>query len=296
MYETLRMVHNRGADLYNSGDAAGCYRMFQGALATVQPLLADHPDLQKTIQAGLANADSYPSVARRAFALHEVIEDVRGKLRNGGKKPEEMKPEEKKPEEKKPEEMKPEEKKPEEKKPEELKPASTLWERLGGEASVKKVVDDFTDLAGNDPKVDFTRGGKYQLDDKAIEQFKKGMVDFISQNTGGPLKYKGKDMKTVHKGMGITDAEFDASVADLRKALEQNGAKPADIDSLVKVVESTRPAIVEVKSPEEPKPEEKKPDLPLDFPRPVLPKRDIPKPDVLKPEGVKPESNKPADK
>ena len=132
VYDTLRIVHNRGADLYNQGDAAGCYRMFQGALTTIQPLLGDHPELQKTIQNGLTSADAQPSIARRAFALHEVIEDVRGKLRQGGKKPEEMKPEEVKPDVTKPEdkkpvaptkpEMKPEDKKPEEPKPDVTKP------------------------------------------------------------------------------------------------------------------------------------------------------------------------------
>ena len=41
----------------------------------------------------------------------------------------------------------------------------TLWDRLGGEAGVSKVVDDFVAAAATDPKVDFSRGGKYKLDD-----------------------------------------------------------------------------------------------------------------------------------
>src|SRR5258708_32090433 len=58
LVDVLRDVHNRGADLYNNGDPAGCYRMFQGALLTAKPLVA--ADVQKIITDGLAKADSDP--------------------------------------------------------------------------------------------------------------------------------------------------------------------------------------------------------------------------------------------
>src|SRR5712691_3486957 len=112
LVEMLRDVHNRGAELYNGGDVAGCYRMFQGALMAVRPALALHPELQKTIDAGLAGADRNPRVDLRAFALHDLIEKVRAELKGGtaaksaekmptGKKPEEIKTVPKKAEEKK---------------------------------------------------------------------------------------------------------------------------------------------------------------------------------------------------
>ena len=43
----------------------------------------------------------------------------------------------------------------------------------------------------------------------------------ICQATGGPCKYTSKDMKTAHKGMGITDADFNALVEDLSGALDK---------------------------------------------------------------------------
>lgn len=114
--ETLRDVHDKGADVYNtSKDFAGAYRMYQGALLTVRPLLAHRPEAQKLIDAGFAAADKETDPARKAVKLHEAIEATRKNLRiaNGLVKPPEKKPEEKKPEEKKPMEKKPEEKKPE---------------------------------------------------------------------------------------------------------------------------------------------------------------------------------------
>src|SRR5207244_8827494 len=130
-------------------------------------------------------------------------------------------------------------------KPAEPAPPTTRWDRLGGEAKVQKVVDDFVALAAKDAKVNFDRSGKFKLDAAAIDQLKKHLVAFVSQATGGPLKYTGKSMKEAHKGMGITNAEFDAAAADLKKALEKNGAKPADIQAVLQAVEGTRTAIVE---------------------------------------------------
>jgi hemoglobin len=228
MYRVLRDIHERGRALYNGGDPAGCYRMFQGGLLAIQAVASDHPDVQKLIEEGLARAEEQPSMSRRAFALHDLIEEVRAKVRPGV--------------------------------PKSLPPtANTLWDRLGGEAKVTQVIDDFTALAATDPKVDFTRGGKVKLTPEAVAYFKKEMVAFVSQATGGPLKYTGKGMKEVHTGMGITDAQFDASVADLRTALEKNQVKPADIDALLKLVEGTRKDIVEP-APTPPKTEEKKPE------------------------------------
>src|SRR5262249_17415507 len=123
----------------------------------------------------------------------------------------------------------------------------TLWDRLGGKEKVEKVVDDFVAIAGDDPKVDVTRGGKIKLDDDKVAALKKGLVTFISAANKGPLKYTGKSMKEVHKGMEITDAQFDAAVDDLLKALEKNEVKEDDIKALRALVEGTRKDIVEKK-------------------------------------------------
>jgi hypothetical protein len=104
--DTLRDVHNKGADLYNaSKDFTGTYRMYQGALATVRPLLAHRPEAQKIIDAGLTAAEKESDAARKAFLLHEAIEGVRKNLKVaiGERKPDEpKKSDEKKTEDKKP--------------------------------------------------------------------------------------------------------------------------------------------------------------------------------------------------
>jgi outer membrane biosynthesis protein TonB len=84
--DALRDVHNHGADLYNQAkDYAGAYRVYEGALKTVRPLMAHRPATQKTIEEGLAAAGRETDAAKKAFALHEAIEKVRADLKDAAK-------------------------------------------------------------------------------------------------------------------------------------------------------------------------------------------------------------------
>ncbi|HEY8504704.1 MAG TPA: carboxypeptidase-like regulatory domain-containing protein [Gemmataceae bacterium] len=86
-YDVLREIHNRGADLYNSGDPVGCYRLFQGALMAVRPMLEHQPAARKVLDSGMAAAEREPSLTKRAFMLHELIEQVRAEIRPAGAAP-----------------------------------------------------------------------------------------------------------------------------------------------------------------------------------------------------------------
>jgi hypothetical protein len=79
--DSLKDVINHGAGLFNKfGDHYGCYRVFDGALRSVRPLLAHHPDLQKAIDEGLESAEAMPSPPQRAFALRRVLDQIRSRL------------------------------------------------------------------------------------------------------------------------------------------------------------------------------------------------------------------------
>jgi hypothetical protein len=100
--DSLRDVHNKGADLYNtSKDFVGSYRVYQGALMAVRPLLAHRPEAQKLIDDGLTAAEKESDAARKAFLLHEAIEAVRKHLKTAIAAPKPADPPEKEP--KKPE-------------------------------------------------------------------------------------------------------------------------------------------------------------------------------------------------
>src|SRR5262249_37491393 len=97
-------------------------------------------------------------------------------------------------------------------------PRSTLSLRLRGETGVRRLVDDWIALALKAAKVNFSRGRKFKFTDAQVTELKAKLVAQISQNAEGPISYSGKGMKEVHKGMGITNVEFDALIADLKEA------------------------------------------------------------------------------
>jgi hemoglobin len=95
----------------------------------------------------------------------------------------------------------------------------TLYERLGGRHPIKLVVDDFVANLVADPRVNARFKDMKPAD---VERFKTNAADQVCEATGGPCSYLGKDMKTVHKGMNITEAEWDATIEDLVKALDKH--------------------------------------------------------------------------
>jgi hemoglobin len=55
----------------------------------------------------------------------------------------------------------------------------------------------------------------------AVFKLKSHLSDQICDATGGPCSYLGRDMKTTHAGMKITEAEWSATVEALVKALDK---------------------------------------------------------------------------
>src|SRR5260370_1056567 len=90
------------------------------------------------------------------------------------------------------------------------------------------------------------RKPNYKPSDKQVEDLKKQLVEWISSQTGGPYEYTGKNMREVHKGMGITNAEFDAAAEDLQMALSVHGVPAADANLLLNIVGRTRGEIVQM--------------------------------------------------
>jgi hemoglobin len=120
----------------------------------------------------------------------------------------------------------------------------TLWDRLGGEKQVTKIVDEFIDAALKDRNVNFTRGGKYPLDAKQVTALKRHIVTLASAVANGPLAYEGQPLKKIHQAMAITDGEFDALLQHLTTALLRNKVAADDIALVRRAVETTRADVV----------------------------------------------------
>jgi|SRR4051812_7006750 hemoglobin len=120
-----------------------------------------------------------------------------------------------------------------------------LWDGLGGEQVLTKVVDRFVDLATTDPKVNYSRGGRYLINDATLRFSKRAALEFISAATGGPYPYSGKTLREIHAEMRITDQEFDAITANFRRALVENGVAQEMVQLAVGMVSATRSHIVQ---------------------------------------------------
>ena len=121
----------------------------------------------------------------------------------------------------------------------------TLFERMGGEPVVRAVVDDLVAAAAADPAVNFTRQGHGDARQVQPAQLKQALVAFFTTTAGGPEQYRGSDMVSAHRGMAITNAEFDAFARHLSAALEKNGVGRREREELLSAVATTRAAIVE---------------------------------------------------
>ena len=115
----------------------------------------------------------------------------------------------------------------------------SLYDRLGGKGAITAVVDDFVGNVAADKRINgfFAKAN--------IPRLKGNLVDQICQGTGGPCTYTGKDMKTAHKGMGISDADFNALVEDLVKTLNKFNVPAKEQGELLGILGPMKPQIVE---------------------------------------------------
>jgi hemoglobin len=110
----------------------------------------------------------------------------------------------------------------------------TLYEKIGGEAAIRKVVDYFYDLVLADPTVN------HFFKNTDMEKQRLHQTKFISFALGGPNQYTGKSMSKAHEGMNLQPKHFDAIVKHLSDALAHFGVSQADIDQVSAHVETLR--------------------------------------------------------
>jgi hemoglobin len=127
--------------------------------------------------------------------------------------------------------------------PEPPKPKS-LYERLGNKEGIAKVVDAFLkNVAGNDVvKKRFAK-----LSKERTEKLRSNLVDQICKESGGDCEYTGKSMKDAHKGMKITEAEWNATVSALKAALDENNVGENEQNDFIAALAPMKDDIVEIK-------------------------------------------------
>ncbi len=94
-------------------------------------------------------------------------------------------------------------------------PETTLYQRLGGEAGVEKIVDGVLYGIEHDQSI------VHHFADTDIPRFRRLLIEQFCELSGGPCKYTGVSMQESHTGFQITQAHFDALVNHLISAMQQ---------------------------------------------------------------------------
>ena len=102
-----------------------------------------------------------------------------------------------------------------------------LYQALGGREGIKAIVDDFLQLTVNDVRI------KKQFEDADMPHLAMRLGEQFCELSGGPCKYGGKDMKTIHADLHITNAQFNALVEDLQAAMDKHGVPTREQNKLL---------------------------------------------------------------
>lgn len=114
----------------------------------------------------------------------------------------------------------------------------TLFERLGGEANVRKIVNDVLDKNSNNPLI------AHHFNNIDMKTLKQKAFEFFSMGTGGPDQYTGKDMRTAHANMNISIKEYDSATDDTLSALDDNGIGQEEKNEVLAILDHLKGDIV----------------------------------------------------
>ena len=118
----------------------------------------------------------------------------------------------------------------------------TLYERLGGYDAISAVANNLLPRLQADPKL--ARYWHHRGED-GVNRERQLLIDFLCSSAGGPLYYTGRDMKTSHKGMKISESDWSSFLGHVNATLEAFRVPGAERDEVVTFVQSTKRDIVE---------------------------------------------------
>ena len=96
--------------------------------------------------------------------------------------------------------------------------AKSLYARLGGYDGIAAVSDDFVGRLASDPQL-----GKFFVghSQDSLRRIRQLVVDQLCEATGGPCYYIGRDMRTAHKGLGISESDWQVAVKHLGESFDK---------------------------------------------------------------------------
>ncbi len=119
----------------------------------------------------------------------------------------------------------------------------TLYERLGGYEGVIAFVEDLLPRLESDPQLG--RFWQHRGDD-GVAREKQLLIDYLCANAGGPMYYTGRDMKTSHVGMKISESDWSIFMGHAGETMKALKVSDQECNEIAEFVTSLKSDIVEV--------------------------------------------------
>jgi len=116
--------------------------------------------------------------------------------------------------------------------------SSSLYERLGGEQGLTRIVNDTIDNHLKNLIV------KTRFQDADREKLHRLAFEFFGMGSGGPQQYSGRSMADTHRSMNISEQEYLSVVDDILAALDKNGVEQPARTEVLGILYSLKDEII----------------------------------------------------
>ncbi len=119
----------------------------------------------------------------------------------------------------------------------------SLYERLGGYEGIINFVEDLLPRLEADAQL-----GRFWQNrgDDSVAREKQLLIDNLCASAGGPMYYTGRDMKTSHIGMGISESDWSIFMSHAGDTMQALNVPNQECDEIAEFVSSLKADIVEV--------------------------------------------------
>lgn len=114
----------------------------------------------------------------------------------------------------------------------------SLYERMGGGDNIARIVDHILELHLANPLV------AHRFRDADPVKVKRLAWEFFCAGSGGPQQYTGRDLRTAHTGMSISEEEFVTVVDDIAHAMDRVGIGTDEKNEVLGMLRSMKGEIV----------------------------------------------------
>jgi hemoglobin len=118
----------------------------------------------------------------------------------------------------------------------------TLYDRLGGYDAITAVVNDLLPRLRADPQL-----GRFWVHRgiDGMQREQQLLIDFLCAGSGGPMYYRGRDMVLTHRGMRISESDWQVFLGHAAATLAKFQVPESEQREVVAFVQSLNKEIVE---------------------------------------------------